>query len=81
MNTFSESVTKDTSILGSDRVVNLEVTFMVPLAPKKNVLKQIDHESTKKIIVFKEKNGGINIRQFCLLMEEPLDTCPEQGKL
>ena len=48
LNTFSESVTKDTSILGSDNVVNLEVTFMVPLAPKKNVLKQIDHESTKK---------------------------------
>ena len=42
------NLSKDSSILGSDRVVNLEVTFMVPLAPKKNVLKQIDHESTKK---------------------------------
>lgn len=42
------NLSKDNSILGSDRVVNLEVTFMVPLAPKKNVLKQIDHESTKK---------------------------------
>ena len=78
MSTFSESVTKDTSILGSGRVVNLEVTFMVPLAPKKK-LNQTNKTTKvlKKIIAFKEKNGGINIPQFCLLMEEPLDPCPE----